>query len=596
MSSFAGWSAYSRAEVREADFSRLMTDLAVRGRAGHGIWRHESAVLVQTVGPTWTGPRGPAVLERAGAPPVAAVFDGHLANAGGLAASLAVRPGYSPSELVAHAYLKWGRAAVERFHGDFAFAVLDADRVLLGRDRLGIKPLSYLVTDNGLLFSSDLAALARHPWARPRLTADGLSALITQLRPPGRGVLAGVREVVPGTTVELRAGGAASEARYWSLQDPPEAARGGPVEQVAELLDEAVRRALGDAEPAVLLSGGLDSSVLTGLAAGIAKHPPRTFTVVFDQTGVPVPDRPYAQEVVDFLGCEHHEAEIDPRELSEPGLLAEVAAAKDHPTPFGDKNITPYVFGRRVAQTVPVVLSGEGADAVFTGLGGDPDPTRALTSFPWIERSRRFGLPYGIGAGLFDTELLAAIDVSGWIDSLFREAVAEVRHPPGASRTDRLAREIDHLTITRLLEQTVLHSERISTAAGLQVRFPFADPQVVSAVYHLPARAKSFDGREKSLLRALGRGLVPESVLTRPKVPYPITYDTYYKSALLSRLRALLNDSAAPVHALLDRRAATAVVDDPSRLDRGGWLGRADVEMVLQLDAWLRRLNVRTQL
>ncbi|MFF7094425.1 asparagine synthetase B family protein [Streptomyces rubradiris] len=472
--------------------------------------------------------------------------------------------------------------------------------MLLGRDRLGIKPLSYLVTDDGLLFSSDLAALARHPWATPRLTADGLSSLITQLRPPGRGVLAGVREVVPGTMVELRAGGAASETRYWSLQDPPEAAQGHPVEQVGKLLDDAVRRALGDTEPAVLLSGGLDSSVLSGLAAGLAAGlappPLRTFTVVFDQTGVPVPDRPYAQEVVDHLGCAHHEVAIDPRELSDPGLLAEVAAAKDHPTPFGDKNITPYVFGRRVAQAVPVVLSGEGADAVFTGLGGDPDPTRTLTSFPWIERSRRFGLPYGIGAGLFDPGLLSAIDVSGWIDSLFHEAVAEVRHPPGASRTDRLAREIDHLTITRLLEQTVLHSERISTAAGLEVRFPFADPEVVSAVYHLPAGAKSFDGREKSLLRALGRDLVPESVLTRPKVPYPITYDTYYKSALLSRLRALLNDSAAPVHALLDRRAATAVVDDPSRLDRGGWLGRADVEMVLQLDAWLRRLDVRIQL
>ncbi|MFI0165769.1 asparagine synthetase B family protein [Streptomyces sp. NPDC017095] len=596
MSSFAGWSARSTAGIREADFHRVRTDLAVRGRAGHGIWRHERAALVQTVGPTWTGPKGPAVLERAGAPPVAVVFDGHLANAAGLAASLALRPGYSPSELVAHAYLRWGRAAVERFQGDFALAVLDADRVLLGRDRLGIKPLSYLETENGLLFSSDLATLARHPWARPRLTADGLSALITQLRPPGRGVLADVREVVPGTTVEFRAGGAGSEARYWSLQDPPETTPDRPVEQVRELLDDAVRRALGDAEPAVLLSGGLDSSVLTGLAAGLAKRPPRTFTVVFDQTGVPVPDRPYAQEVVDFLGCEHHEAEIDPRELSAPGLLAEVAAAKDHPTPFGDKNITPYVFGRRVAEAVPVVLSGEGADAVFTGLGGDPDPTRTLTSFPWIERSRRFGLPYGIGAGLFDAGLLTAIDVSGWIDSLFREAVAEVRHPPGASRTDRLAREIDHLTITRLLEQTVLHSERISTAAGLEVRFPFADAEVVSAVYHLPAREKSFDGREKSLLRALGHHLVPESVRTRPKVPYPITYDRYYKSALVHRLRALLDDSAAPVHALLDRRAAVAVVDDPSRLDRGGWLGRADAEMVLQLDAWLRRLHVRIEL
>jgi asparagine synthetase B (glutamine-hydrolysing) len=150
--------------------------------------------------------------------------------------------------------------------------------------------------------------------------------------------------------------------------------------------------------------------------------------------------------------------------------------------------------------------------------------------------------------------------------------------------------------VTRLLEQTVMHSERIGTAAGLQVRFPFADHRLLSFLYSVPPAMKSFDGREKSLLRAVGKGIVPQTVLERPKLPYPITYDNTYKCSLISRLRILLDDSAAPVLPLVDAGLASSYIEDPKLLDRGGWLGRADVEQVLQLDAWLRRLNVHLAL
>ncbi|WP_406175047.1 asparagine synthase-related protein [Streptomyces sp. NBC_00996] len=142
----------------------------------------------------------------------------------------------------------------------------------------------------------------------------------------------------------------------------------------------------------------------------------------------------------------------------------------------------------------------------------------------------------------------------------------------------------------------MLHSERLGTAAGLQVRFPFTDHRLLSALFNVPAAMKSFDGREKSLLRALGRDVVPPSVLTRTKVPYPITYGSQYKAGLLDRLRELLDDSTAPARPLVDLPAIRRMTEDPALLDRGGWLGRADAEMVLQLDAWMRRLAVRIRL
>jgi asparagine synthetase B (glutamine-hydrolysing) len=136
----------------------------------------------------------------------------------------------------------------------------------------------------------------------------------------------------------------------------------------------------------------------------------------------------------------------------------------------------------------------------------------------------------------------------------------------------------------------------LSTSAGLQVRFPFTDHRLLSFLYNVPAAMKSFDGREKSLLRAVGRELVPQSVLTRAKVPYPITYDPLYKAGLVRRLRTLLEDGAAPVRPLVDLAGVRRMADDPALLDRGGWLGRADAEMVLQLDDWMRRLQVRLRL
>jgi asparagine synthase (glutamine-hydrolysing) len=318
--------------------------------------------------------------------------------------------------------------------------------------------------------------------------------------------------------------------------------------------------------------------------------------VMFGDTAAAVPDRPFAEEVVQLWGCEHQEVVVRPEELSDPVILAAVLAAKDHPSPFGDKNITPFLFSRRVAELVPVVLSGEAADAIFGGLTGAADGVCEPTMFPWIARARRFGMEHGIGTGLFDEALLRSVDVAGYLDRLYREAKAEVPQLAGAPAADHAAREVDYLHMTRLAEQAVHHSERLGAAAGLQIRFPFADYRLFSYLYNVPPQLKCFDGREKSLLRAIAKDLVPPSVLTRAKVPYPITYDAHYKASLVTRLRMLLEDSTAPVRPLVDLRRAANVLEDPRLLDRGGWLGRADVEMVLQLDSWLRRLRVRVNL
>ncbi|WP_329467257.1 asparagine synthase (glutamine-hydrolyzing) [Streptomyces sp. NBC_01431] len=601
MSGITGWVDGGR-DLRDEGptAARMAAGIATRGRRGEGQWVGRHALLAQRTDAAWQGAVPPALYEENGRLLAVAVCDGELHNAEELwvAAGGGARPGdRSVADVILRAHLRWGERAAERFEGTFAFAVWDArtGELTLGRDRLGIKPLSYAPTPNGAVFASDVTSLVAHPMVRPVLDADALCSLLTQIRPAGHGALGGVREVPAGHTVRIVAD-RQSPRRYWGLEAREHTlGRDETVKQARDLLEDAVAREMRCADGAglgVLLSGGLDSSVLTGLAATGGGRVPRTFTVMFGDTAAPVPDRPYAEEVVRFWGSEHQEVVVRPAELSDPATLAAVLAAKDYPTPFGDKNITPFLFSGQVARHVPVALSGEAADTVFGGPGGVITEGRELTTFPWIELSRKFGMDHGIGTGLFDGGLRRTLDVTGHLDRMFREAVAEVPHLPGAPAPDRLARQVDYLIVTRLLEQGVQHSERLAAAAGLQLRFPFADHRLFSYLYNVPPRLKYFDGREKSLLRVIARDLVPASVLTRTKVPYPITYDTRYKAALAGRLRTLLDDSAAPVRPLLDVLAAERIAENPRLLDRGGWLGRADVEMVLQLNDWAKRLNL----
>ncbi|MFI9271988.1 asparagine synthase (glutamine-hydrolyzing) [Kitasatospora sp. NPDC052896] len=604
MSGIAGWVDRGRDLTREGLATATMTArLTSRGRHGERLWSSRSAVLGHRADALDAVDAQPTLVQDHDGPLAVITFDGVLYNAAELRSLLADDGRRGPlttdAEVVLRGYLRWGCAVAERLEGLFAFAVWDvrSSELVLCRDRFGVKPLSYLVLPDGVLFASEVAALTAHPLVRAELDAESLCSVLAQVRRPGHAGLRGLREVRPAHLTRFRTDGVV-EQRYWSLEARPHTQELAPTMETARgLLDDAIARQRGAGTPTVLLSGGLDSSALTGLASEVAGCAPNTFTVSFGHSAAAVPDRPFAQAVVDRLGCDHHEVLVEPSELIDPLTLDAALEAKDYPSPFGDKNLTPYLFYRRVAEHAPLALSGEAADAVFGGLLSEQERTSSgHQTFSWIERARTFGMTHGIGNGLFDEELLREVDYTAFCAARYQEAREEVPHLAGSSAQDQRAREIDYLNMTRLFEQAVNHSERLGAAAGLQIRFPFADHRLFGYLYNVPWRMKSFDGREKSLLRAIAKDLLPASVLERPKVPFPITYHAGYKQSLVSRLREVLEDPGAPVLPLLDLPAVAKVVDDPRLLDRGGWLGRADTEMVLQLDSWLRRRDVRLAL
>ncbi|MER7584813.1 asparagine synthase (glutamine-hydrolyzing) [Kitasatospora sp. NPDC097691] len=514
----------------------------------------------------------------------------------------------SDTEVVLHAYLEWGAGLAERLNGMFAFAVWDARReeLLLVRDRMGVKPLHYHPTPDGVVFGAEPKALLAHPAVRPVVDLDGLRELLGHTRTPGLTPYRDIHEVRPGHLVRVRREGL-SVHRYWALEAREH--RDGLANTVATvraLLDDIVHRQLdADVPLCSLLSGGLDSSAITALAARTLRAagagPVRSFSVGFTGQGEfqasevrQTPDGPFARMLADHVGADHSVIELDAAELTDFARRSAALRARDLPGGVGDMDVSLLLLFRGVRRHSTVALSGESADELFGGYRWFHDPrTVATEDFPWAA-----GLTHiaGLGSGpreqLLDAELLRKLDLDGYRRARYREAIAEVPHLDAADPLERRMREISYLNLTRFVRILLDRKDRMSMANGLEVRVPFCDHRLVQYVFNTPWAMKSFDGREKSLLRAAVRDLLPAAIADRAKSPYPVTNDPHYPAQLRAELTRLAVERKSPALDLLDRRRladALAPETDPQSV-------RLGVDLALDLDAWLREYQVTLEL
>ncbi|MER7844367.1 asparagine synthase (glutamine-hydrolyzing) [Kitasatospora sp. NPDC096077] len=515
----------------------------------------------------------------------------------------------SDTEVVLRAYLEWGEGLAERLNGMFAFAVWDARReeLLLVRDRMGVKPLYYRPTPDGVLFGSEIKAILAHPSVRPVVDLDGLRELLGHTRTPGLTPYRGILEVRPGHVVRVRRSGV-SVRRYWALEarehtDSLEAT----IATVRALLDDIVHRQLdADVPLCSLLSGGLDSSAITTIAAkelaATGAGPVRSFAVDFaGQTrnfhADPVRqthDGPFAQLLADHVGADHSVIELDAAELADPAGRTATVRARDLPNGVGDMDVSLLMLFRDIRRRSTVALSGESADELFGGYRWFHDPvTVAAEDFPWAA-----SLAAIAGAGsaprerLLDAGLLRKLDLDGYRRTRYQEALTEVPHLDAADPLERRMREISYLNLTRFVCILLDRKDRMSMAHGLEVRVPFCDHRLVQYVFNTPWAMKAFDGREKSLLRAAVRDVLPPAVADRVKSPYPVSMDPLYPAQLRAELARLAAAGTSPALDLLDGRRLTDALapdTDPQSV-------RLAVDLALDLDAWLTEYRVTLEI
>ncbi|MFF3306342.1 asparagine synthase (glutamine-hydrolyzing) [Streptomyces sp. NPDC002952] len=577
---------------------KVMTEtLACRGPDASARWSEGAAGLGHTRLATvdLVGGRQPLVLERGGRTSLALVFTGEVYNHAELRTELAAG-GHrfstrSDSEVVLRAVDAWGEAAAERLEGMFAYAAWEPGprRLTLVRDRLGVKPLYYARVGDGVVFGSEPKAVLAHPTVPARLDLEGMRELVLSAHPmiktPGRSVFADLDDVAPGTVSVFTPEGARSR-RYWSLapvehrEDLP-----GTVAAVRSLLDGAVTRQMrADVPVSVLLSGGLDSSALAALAQPTAGTL-HTLTVDLgsrtssrDAMGRD-PDGPYADLMVAHLGSAHQRVLLEARDLTDPARRAHVGRLRDGLT-LGDFDTSLLQLFQAVREHFPVTLAGDGADELFGGYRWFTPEAAATESFPWDTVLARADL-----TRLLDPALAAALDLPSHRAELYRAAAAELEHLPGTSPAEAALRRDSYLNLTRFLPCLLDRADRLSMGVGLEVRVPFLDHRLVEYVFNTPWELKTFDGREKSLLRAAVADLLPAPVLERRKSPYPMVRDPAYRTTLTQQVGRLLAGSGSPATDLLDTEAVRSLLLEPCGPDR---FPREGLEFVLDLDQWLR--------
>jgi asparagine synthase (glutamine-hydrolysing) len=512
----------------------------------------------------------------------------------------------SDTEVVLNAYLAWGEAFVTRLNGMYAFAIWDVAReqLLLVRDRMGIKPLYYVPTPHGVLFGSEPKAILANPLAEPVVDLDGLRELLSFVKTPEQAIFRDMAEVRPGQLVRINREGM-SKHRYWTLAAHEHTDdRDATVRHVRALLDDIVaRQFIADVPLCTLLSGGLDSSAITALAAKALREQTggavRSFAVDFvghAERFAPdemrdTPDAPYVADLARHVAADHTDIVLDSAELMDPCARAAVLHARDLPTGIGDMDTSLYLLFRAIRAQSTVALSGESADEVFGGYRWfhDPDVVNAGT-FPWIAAFRA-------GQSRLDVlspELRQQLDLRGYINDRYQDALAEVPRLPGEGGLEQRMREVSYLHLTRFVQALLDRKDRMSMAVGLEVRVPFCDHRLVEYVFNAPWSLKNFDGREKSLLRAATRDVLPRSIVERVKSPYPSTQDPAYEQMLRQQTANLLADETAPVRPLLDVANLRTLIAEPVDPQRSIFTGpRGAMELVLQLNTWLTDYGVR---
>lgn len=594
--------------IEETCMHAMLQTMARRGPDGRGIFRNADCTLLHTrlaiIDPT--GGAQPMELLWGGEH-YCITYNGELYNTEQLRKKLEklghAFATHSDTEVVLHSYAQWGPECLLKMNGIFAFGIWESRkrRMFLARDRIGVKPLFYSLSGEGLLFASEIKTILVHPSQRAALDAEGAAQilLLGPGRQPGSGVFRGIRELEPGCWATFE-GGTLAIHRYWSLKDREhrENFRQTAEHTRALVLDAITRQMVSDVPIGTFLSGGLDSSLISAVCAEKMEQAGRqlmTFSVGYPENDKyfragkfqPTSDSDFIGLMEEFLHSDHHLTELPPETLV--SSLEEATVARDLPG-MADVDFSLLAFCREIRKYVKVALSGECADEIFGGYPWYRDPeVRDRAGFPWAQNTID-------RCNLLHPDLRAKLDGEAYVMEAYLKTCRESDVLPGCSPRERRMKEMVNLNFRWFMQTLLDRKDRMSMFSGLEVRVPFCDYRIAEYLYGVPWEYKDYQGEEKGLLRYACGDLLPEAVAHRKKSPYPKTFDPRYETLLEEKMQAVLS-ADSPLFALVDREALKMVLDSQSPWP---WYGQLmarpqKIAYFLQIDFWLRHYGIELQ-
>jgi asparagine synthase (glutamine-hydrolysing) len=585
-----GFSGEVRRDGQTADITavtRMTATMVDRGPDGTGVW---------SAGPVALGHRRLKIVdlsEHAGQPMVdphlglTIVFNGMIYNYPELRRELEGLGhrffSRGDTEVVLKAYAQWGEHFVDHLLGMFALAIVERDtgRVVLARDRLGIKPLYLAEVAGAVRFASTLPALLAGGGIDTEVDRAALHCYLSfhSVVPAPRTVLKGVRKLPPATVRVLEVDGSSRDHRYWAPPYSRDPERAGWSERdwedaVLDALRVAVRRRMvSDVEVGVLLSGGVDSSLVVGLLAEQGQQGLRTFSIGFEAVGGRSGDEfVYSDLVAERFGTQHTKMLVPPDRVL-PALDAAVAAMSE---PMVSHDVVAfYLLSQEVSRHVKVVQSGQGADEVFAGYHWYP---------PMLSTSD----PLATYAGAFfdrdDAGVRALLEREWQPDrDESRAFVAAHFARPGADTPLDKALRLD--TEVMLVDDPVKRVDNTTMAFGLEARVPFLDHELVELAATCPPELKTAHGG-KGVLKQAARRVIPSDVIDRPKGYFPVPALTHLEGGFLERVRDALTAPAAKERGLFRPQVVERMLSAPN--DALTPLGGNPLWQLALLEMWLQ--------
>ncbi|ROO85827.1 asparagine synthase (glutamine-hydrolysing) [Actinocorallia herbida] len=569
--------------------ARMNTCLESRGPDGSGVWASGGFAL---------GHRRLKIIDlsdRAAQPMIdselglSGVFNGCVYNYKELRDELQA-DGYrffstSDTEVLLKGYHRWGRDFVSHLKGMFAFALRERDTgvVILGRDRLGIKPLYLTRSPDRLRFASTLPALLAGGGVDTSLDLVALHHYMTfhSVVPAPRTILAGVEKLPAATVRTVQPDGSFEDHVYWRPSftrhvDLPEEEWPGAV--LESLRTAVARRMVADVPVGVLLSGGIDSSLIVALLAEAGQHGLATFSIGFQAAGGESGDEfEYSDLVAREFGTDHHRIHIGDDRLL--GALHGAVGAMSEPMVSHDC-VAFYLLSQEVSKHVKVVQSGQGADEIFAGydwyppLAGTPRG-RAAEDYAKVF----FDRPHADLAGQLSPRYLGEDHSTAFVRARFAE--------PGATEAVDAALRLDSTVM--LVEDPVKRVDNMTMAFGLEARTPFLDHEVVELAGACPPALKLAQGG-KGVVKRAARGVVPDAVIDRTKGSFPVPAIRHLSGPYLDLAREALTDPAAKARGLFDEDYVTRLLAAPT--EHRTTLGANALWQLALLELWLQKHGI----
>jgi asparagine synthase (glutamine-hydrolysing) len=513
----------------------------------------------------------------------------------------------SDTEVVLASYIQWGDGCLSRLNGIYAFGVWDDGKktLFLGRDRFGVKPLFYTLCKGKLIFASEIKAILAHPNVEAVIDKNGIAEVfgLGPARTPGIGVFKDIYELKPAHFMRYNKTGM-SIRRYWELASEEHSDNlSNTAEKVRYLVRDSITKQLvSDVPLCTFLSGGLDSSAITAIAANqyVFEKGVRIDSYSFDYKDN---DKFFKRSIfqpdtdkmwIDIMSIEtssRHKYLVADVDSVVNGLEAAVYA-RDLPG-MADVDSSLLYFCSLVKKRHTVALSGECADEIFGGYPWFHSQKAFETQmFPWMN-----SLPQRVA--LLNPDMAFYTDLEGYVKKRYIETVEKTPRLQGENQHEARRRELFYLNIVWFMSLLLERKDRMSMASGLEVRVPFCDHRLAEYVWNIPWNMKSLGGREKGILRLAMKGILPDVIIERKKNPYPKTYNPGYEFKVKEILNEILADNNSPLLEIINKEYVMQLMsgtNDNSAPFFGQLMCMPQLfAYLIQVNMWLRnyRISIR---